>query len=197
MDERAVRAHVMTWIDEAIIGLNLCPFAKDARAGGGVTLEVSDAQTPHDALRDALQTATTLLDHDEQSVRVLTTLLVYPWALDDFELYLDVIETLSQILSDAGGDGVLQVATFHPEYQFAGVNEEDISHYTNRSPYPIIHFLREVDVTRALSNYSEPERIPDNNIARLEALGNEGIATIWSRWTEGSSLASETSDELG
>ena len=197
MDERAVRAHVTTWIDEAIIGLNLCPFAKDANASGGVTLELSDAQTPHEALRDALETATTLLDLDEQSERVLTTLLVYPRVLDDFDLYLDVVETLRQILSEAGGDGVLQVATFHPDYRFAEVEEGDISHYTNRSPYPIIHFLREADVTRALSNYSEPERIPDDNIDRLEALGLEGIATIWSRWTQGSSLASETSDELG
>ena len=184
-------------MDEAIIGLNLCPFAREARDRGALQIEVSGARDPMDAIRDALDSAMTLLEATERGERSRTTLIVYPGGLEQFGVYLDVVETLRHLLSEAGADGVLQVATFHPRYQFEGVEADDMSHFTNRSPYPIIHLLLEEDVSRALIGYPDPEKIPSANIERLHSMGTSRIIQLWSRWTPVESLASGPSDELG
>jgi hypothetical protein len=119
-----------------------------------------------------------LQQSDEQALA--TTVLVFATALVDFDDYLIFAEQANEWLTEAGLEGVIQIATFHPDYCFEGVEPDDISNASNRSPYPMLHFIREEQISRALANYPNPERIPDNNIARLRELGAEGLRALLS-----------------
>ena len=105
--------------------------------------------------------------------------MVIPNALSDFDDYLDVIDLAETLLSDAGLEGIIQLASFHPSYQFAEEPAESASHFSNRSPYPLIHFLREDMIARALGSFSNPETIPVKNISILESIGREEIERRW------------------
>lgn len=173
----AVRAVMSRWIETIVIGLKLCPFAAEPWSAGGVRIAVSHAGTTDDAVKDALDEAFALLEGD-----VRTTLVVFPDAppLGDFEVFLDVAETVDQILSEAGAEGVLQVATFHPVYRFGDEPDpEALGHYTNRAPYPVLHLLREEDVSLAVDAYPDIERLPHDNVARLEALGRAHVVGLY------------------
>ena len=105
--------------------------------------------------------------------------------LKDFDTYLAVVATVEDALSQSGADGVLQVATFHPDYRFASsTGEGSPGDFTNRSPYPVLHLLREDDVSEAVDRHPDPEGIPAANVARLEAMGHEAVAEMWRRWSE-------------
>ena len=154
------------WLERAVIGLNLCPFAKAVHVKQQVRFVLSDASTP-EALLEQLAEELLLL-RDTPADEVDTTLLVHPDVLQDF---LDNADAAVEAL-DLGG--ILQVASFHPDYQFAGTAPQDISNYTNRAPYPTLHLLREDSVSRAVDAFPDADSIVDRNIATLDKLGTEG-----------------------
>lgn len=171
------REAVDAWLREAVIGLNLCPFAAKPYRAREIRLEISDAAGLEDAVFDAVQAAFDLLETPPENTR--TTLVVFPRALRDFSTYLNAADALRATLEDAGARGILQVATFHPDYQFADTDADALENYTNRSPHPILHILREGDVTRAVESHPDPESIPDRNIDRMHEVGRDALEAIW------------------
>lgn len=178
---RDVEAQTRRWIEEAVIGLEFCPFAASFYHGDRVRIAVSEASEPVQAVDVALDEAEQLLETPPEEVA--TTLVVFPRGLEAFRTFLDVAETVRAALEEAGAEGVLQVATFHPDYQFAGTEPEDLGNYTNRSPHPTLHLLREEDVTQAVEDHPDPESIPQDNIDRLHEMGREEVENIWAQFT--------------
>jgi len=182
--EIAVRQALVRWIEGAVIGLRLCPFAASPWNAGEVRLRVSRATTPEDAVRDALDEALHLMDVTADEVS--TTLVAFPDTLADFETFLDAHETLDHILDQAGSSGILQVASFHPDFVFADADPADLGNYTNRAPVPILHLLRESQVSAAVASHPDPEAIPGDNVERLEDLGREKVLALWRAFAVGS-----------
>jgi uncharacterized protein len=168
-------ADTRRWLERAVIGLNLCPFAKAVVARDQVRIVESDADTP-DALLEALGVELALL-RDAPADVIDTTLIVHPRVLQEFLDYNDFLDSADALVAELGLEGVLQVASFHPDYQFAGTAPDDIGNATNRSPWPTLHLLREDSVARAVAAFPDPDAIVERNIATLQALGAEG----WSR----------------
>jgi uncharacterized protein len=176
--ERAI-AQTRAWIEHAVIGLNLCPFAKAVHAKGQIRYVVSDDTDPEDLLNTLCAELQHLADADPAEVD--TTLIIHPRVLTDFIDYNDFLELADQAVEDMGLEGVLQVASFHPQYQFEGTAPEDVSNASNRSPYPTLHLLREDSVDRAVDAFPEAERIYETNIRTLEDLGAQGWAELQQR----------------
>jgi hypothetical protein len=174
-----VLAATRAWVEQAVIGLNLCPFAKAVQVRGLIRYTCSDAHDSgalRDALRQELQRlATTPIGEIE------TTLLVHPWVLQDFLDYNDFLADAEALLGELGLQGTLQIASFHPRYRFADAGEDDIENATNRSPYPCLHLLREVSVDRAVAAFPEAEAIYEANQRTLRALGPQGWAALQAR----------------
>ena len=167
-----VVADTRRWLERAVIGLNLCPFAKAVHAKGQVRFVHSDATTAEALLAQLGEELLLLRDTDPEQVD--TTLLVHPRVLQDFLDYNDFLEAADALVAELDLEGVLQVASFHPQYQFAGTLPDDIENCTNRSPYPTLHLLREDSVTRAVAAYPDPDAIIDRNIQTLRTLGPDG-----------------------
>ncbi|MDB2312541.1 DUF1415 domain-containing protein [Luminiphilus sp.] len=167
--DRRVRA----WLQRFVVGLNLCPFARPVVSSEALRVVVCEA-TEHQDITAVFMTELDLIQRSPESM-VATTLLAIPYALLDFEEYLGFIEEAESLLEAVGLSGVIQLASFHPAYQFEGEPTASAGHYTNRAPFPLIHFLREEMMTRVLDQFPDPEQIPQRNIQRLEALG---VATI-------------------
>ena len=165
-------AETQRWLERAVIGLNLCPFAKAVHAKGQVRYVLSAATTP-EALLEQLAGELLLL-RDTPAAQVDTTLLVHPDVLGDFLDYNDFLDQADALVAELGLEGVLQVASFHPQYQFADSEPGDIANYTNRSPHPTLHLLREDSVERAVAAYPDPDAIIDRNIQTLTDLGRSG-----------------------
>ena len=165
-------AESQRWLERAVIGLNLCPFAKSVHAKGQVRWVLSDAITP-EALLEQLG-AELLHLRDTPADETDTTLIVHPQVLTDFLDYNDFLDTAEALVESLALDGVLQVASFHPHYQFAGSAPDDVENFTNRSPYPTLHLLREDSVSRAVTAFPDPEVIVERNVETLRALGVEG-----------------------
>ena len=181
MNADTVIAQTRTWLEEAVIGLNLCPFAKAVQVKGQVRYVVSEA-TDVEALQQAL--AEQLQDlAAADPAQVDTTLLIHPNVLQDFEDFNQFLGLAEEMVEALGLDGVLQVASFHPQFQFAGTSPDDVSNATNRAPYPTLHLLREESIDRAVEAFPEAETIYETNIETLERLGPEGWATLQKRWT--------------
>jgi len=160
------------WLERAVIGLNLCPFAKAVHAKGQVRFVLSDATTPESLLEDLAHELLVLRDTPAEEID--TTLLVHPHVLQEFLDYNDFLDTADALVESMGLEGDLQVASFHPDYRFAGTAHADIGNYTNRAPYPTLHLLREDSVSRAVAAFPDPDAIVERNIATLERLGLEG-----------------------
>ncbi|MBB3276641.1 hypothetical protein FHW78_002438 [Pseudoxanthomonas sp. OG2] len=160
------------WIERAVIGLNLCPFAKAVYVKEQVRFVLSDATTP-EALLEQLAEELVLL-RDTEPAQIDTTLIIHPDVLTDFLDYNDFLDNADAAVEALDLQGILQVASFHPDYQFAGAAPDDISHYTNRSPYPTLHLLREDSVERAVAAFPDPDVIVERNIQTLDRLGQEG-----------------------
>ena len=160
------------WLERAVIGLNLCPFAKAVHVKQQVRFVLSDASTP-EALLEQLAEELLLL-RDTPADEVDTTLLVHPDVLQDFLDYNDFLDNADAAVEALDLGGILQVASFHPDYQFAGTAPQDISNYTNRAPDPTLHLLREDSVSRAVAAFPEADSIVDRNIETLDRLGIEG-----------------------
>lgn len=171
-DPVQVEASIRRWLERAVIGLNLCPFAKAVYVKEQVRIVVSDASTER-ALLEELGEEMVLL-RDTPADQIDTTLLVHPLVLGDFLDYNDFLDDADALVEAMALDGVLQVASFHPDYQFAGTEPGDVENLTNRAPYPILHLLREASVDRAVSAYADPETIIDRNVATVRALGQDG-----------------------
>jgi len=177
LDDGAVEARTRRWIEEAVIGLEFCPFAASFYHDDRVRIAISPASAPLEAVDAALEEVDRLLA--TRPAEVATTLIVYPQGLEDFRSFLDVAETVRGALEQAQAGGLLQVATFHPDYQFAGTEPEELGNYTNRAPYPTLHLLREEDVSRAVDNHPDPESIPADNVERLHEMGRDEVERLW------------------
>ena len=160
------------WVERAVIGLNLCPFAKAVYVKQQVRFVLSDASTPEALLEELAEELILLRDADPEQVD--TTLIVHPDVLIDFLDYNDFLDNADAAVEALDLQGVIQVASFHPDYQFAGTMPDDISNYTNRSPYPTLHLLREDSVSRAVDAFPDADSIVDRNIETLDKLGVEG-----------------------
>lgn len=160
------------WLERAVIGLNLCPFAKAVHVKGQIHYAVSVATGAAELRRDLLAELRDLAAMDAQQRD--TTLLIAPLAFPDFLDFNDFLAEADQALAELDLEGVLQIASFHPRYQFAGTAPDDIGNFTNRAPYPALHLLREASIDRAVEAFPEAETIYEANLATLERLGPEG-----------------------
>ena len=177
--DSALRA-TRQWVEHAVIGLNLCPFAKAVQAKDLLRYVCSPARDTEallGALRSELQRlASTPIEDIE------TTLLVHPWVLQDFLAFNDFLDEAEALLRELGLQGTLQIASFHPDYRFAGTHADDISNATNRSPHPTLHLLREASIDRAVAAFPQAEAIYETNQRTLRALGAKGWAELRARW---------------
>lgn len=172
-----VIAETRKWLERAVIGLQLCPFAVAPHLNDRVRYRVS-AQRSGAGLLDELSVELQALQ-DADPLKCETTLLIHPQALTDFREYNDFLGACDAAVAELGFEGELQVASFHPRYQFAGTGVQDIENYTNRSPYPMLHLLREASVARAVANFPNIERIGATNQETLRRLGHEGWRQLW------------------
>jgi hypothetical protein len=171
-DDDQIIAATRRWLERAVIGLNLCPFAKSVYVKEQVRYVVSNATTPEALLETLMEELQALSDTDPEQVD--TTLLIHPFVLTDFLDYNEFLDVADAALEDMQLDGELQVASFHPDYQFADSDPNDIANYTNRAPYPILHLLREDSIARAVEAFPEASEIFEKNIETMEKLGHEG-----------------------
>ncbi len=169
-------AETRAWVERVVIGLNLCPFAKAVHSKNQVRYVVSQADTP-EALLAQLGDEMRLLAAADPA-QVDTTLLIHPEVLNDFLDFNDFLGAADGLLEQLGYEGVLQVASFHPRFQFAGTDADDVTNATNQSPYPTLHLLREASIDRAVAAFPEAEAIYEVNMRTLEALGADGWAAL-------------------
>ncbi|MBL8306970.1 MAG: DUF1415 domain-containing protein [Rubrivivax sp.] len=160
------------WLERAVIGLNLCPFAKAVHSKGRIRWVESTAETPEALLGELLQELQALATADPDEIE--TTLLVHPRVLADFRDFNDFLALADLALVELGLEGTLQIASFHPDYRFAGTRASDISNATNRSPHPTLHLLRESSIERAVATYPDAEAIFGRNVETLRSLGHAG-----------------------
>ncbi|HEY2295732.1 MAG TPA: DUF1415 domain-containing protein [Thermoanaerobaculia bacterium] len=160
------------WLEKAVIGLNLCPFAKPVHARDQIRYVVTEAETPEELLADLIDELQTLAAAEPEEIE--TTLLIHPRVLNDFLDYNDFLGVAEETVADLGLEGVLQIASFHPGYQFAGTEPDDVTNYTNRSPYPTLHLLREASVEKAVATVPDTAEIYERNMETLRRLGVEG-----------------------
>jgi hypothetical protein len=170
-DERVI-ADTRRWLERAVIGLNLCPFAKAEYVNRRIRFVVSPARSV-DELLDELQHELLALE-DADPLGIETTLLMHPHVLGEFLDYNDFLDDADALLQRLDLDGILQIASFHPQYLFAGEAPDDISHFSNRSPWPTLHLLRETSIERAVQAFPEASQIYERNMRTLQALGLEG-----------------------
>jgi hypothetical protein len=173
VDHARVLAETRHWIDNVVIGLELCPFAQTSIEAGGLRIEVSDAPNSG-ALREALVGELRFFVSGAAE-KLDSALLVAPLALPDFLNFNDFLGVADDALWAESLEGEVQIASFHPDYRFEGCAADDIGNYTNRSPYPMLHLLREASVSRAVAAHPDPEGIPERNVERLRALGRDAL----------------------
>lgn len=176
-----VVAATRRWVESLVIGLNLCPFARRELEAGSVRFSMTDANDVEQLL-NALADELALLRREPD---IETTLLIHPRVLQDFLDYNQFLVACDELLLQSGLEGVLQIASFHPDYQFAGTQPSDAENYSNRSPYPMLHILREGSVERAVAAHPDAAGIPDRNIALLNELGSDRLQQILRASREG------------
>ncbi|WP_341304620.1 DUF1415 domain-containing protein [Pseudomonas sp. TMP25] len=167
-----VIAETRAWVDRAVIGLNLCPFAKAVQVKGQIRYVLCASAEPEAVLSALIEELHALANCAPSETD--TTLLIHPAALNDFLDFNDFLAVVDHTLDDLGYSGTLQVASFHPQFQFADTRPEDFSNATNRAPYPTLHILREASIDRAVAAFPDPQAIFAANIDTLEKLGTDG-----------------------
>ena len=172
MNEHDVIADTRRWVDRAVIGLNLCPFAKAVQVKGQVHYAASRAEAAPDLIKDLAVQLQALVNEDAEDRD--TTLLMVPHGFDDFLAFNDFLDLADELLVDMELEGVIQVAPFHPKFQFEGTAADDVTNATNRSPYPTLHLLREESIDRAVEAFPEAEAIFEANLQTLNQLGAAG-----------------------
>jgi len=168
----SIRQDTEHWLTQAVIGLNLCPFAKSVHVNRRLRYVVSEAETPEALLRLLAKELLLLKRADPEETE--TTLIVHPQMLQDFLDFNDFLGAADALVEDLELDGEFQIASFHPQYQFEGTAPSDITNYSNRSPYPTLHLLRESSVERAVETMPDTDSIFENNLVTLDRLGIEG-----------------------
>ena len=163
-----VIAATRSWLEKEVIGLNLCPFAAAVHDAGQIRYFVSPATTVKELRTDLLEELLFLKEADP--AKVDTTLLIHPGVLADFLEFNDFLDVADDVVKNLGLTGDIQIASFHPRFQFEGTEPDDVTNRTNRSPYPTLHLLREASVERALENYPDADAIPQKNIETMRRL---------------------------
>ena len=170
-------AATQVWLERAVIGLNLCPFAKAVHVKKQIRYAVTGAQTADELLAELAQELQLLAVTDAKTLD--TTLLIHPQAMGDFLDFHFFLAEADALIRNQGFDGVFQIASLHPRYEFAGSDAEDIENYTNRAPYPMLHLLREASIDRAVAAFPDAADIFEKNIETLNRLGHEGWRRLW------------------
>lgn len=165
---------VRRWLESVVVALNLCPFAGRVLLQEQIRFVVTEASTEEQLLMD-LQDELSLLGNDPA---VETTLLILPGLLQDFDDYNQFLEVADSLLIQMGLEGVYQIASFHPQYQFEGCDADDVENFTNRSPYPMLHLLREQSLDRVLADFANPEQIPLRNIELMKSLEKDRLLEL-------------------
>ena len=177
MDDESVIAATREWLEKAVIGLNLCPFAKAVYVKNQVRIVVSSAKHLDGLLEDLDRELDFLAAASPDEVD--TTLLSHPTLLPDFLDFNDFLQLVEAAVEEHELEGVIQVASFHPQFQFEGTEPDDMGNFTNRAPFPTLHLLREASITRAVAAFPEAETIFERNIETLEKLGPAGWQGLW------------------
>lgn len=177
LEEARVLERTHSWLQKIVRGLQLCPFAGPVIDGKTLRLAVSASGQVQQQLKDFLTELDRLQVANESEVA--TSLLILPIGLESFGYYLDFLAEAKALLEASGLGNEVQLASFHPDYIFEGEPADDVSHYTNRSPYPMLHLIREPMLSRILEDFPNSEDIPQQNIARLRALGIREIQRLW------------------
>lgn len=173
-DEETVLS-VRQWVKTFVMEMNLCPFAKYEMLNNRVRFVTTSAIT-EEQLLISLQDELELLNSDPS---VETTLLIHANVLQDFYDYNQFLSSADKLLSEMGLEGTYQVASFHPDYQFGGTNPDDAENYTNRSPYPLLHLIREASLERAIANYPDVDQVPVRNVALMNSLGHNKLQALF------------------
>ncbi|ULJ59709.1 DUF1415 domain-containing protein [Wielerella bovis] len=176
MNDQTIIQHTTEWLEKAVIGLNLCPFAKAPHAKKQIRIAISHAKHLDAFLEDLDKEIQRLLNTLAEELE--TTLLVHPTLFPDFLLFNDVLDLAEQAIADNQAEGIIQIAPFHPQFQFADTEADNISNYTNRSPYPTLHLIREDSIAKAVQAFPDPSLIFERNIKTLEEMGHEGWAKL-------------------
>lgn len=176
-DSEPFLAATRLWLERAVIGLNLCPFAKSVFVKKQVRYALTAATTADDLLAE-LDKELALLTETEPA-QLDTTLLIHPLVMTDFLDYHFFLAEADALLRNNGYDGVFQIASLHPQYEFAGSEPDDVANYTNRAPYPMLHLLRESSIDRAVAAFPDAADIFERNIETMEKLGHEGWRKLW------------------
>ena len=179
LDDETIIALSQGWLEEAVIGLNLCPFANAVHKRGQIDWKVSHARSPEALLEELAQALQSLLDTPAATTD--TSLLIHPWVLRDFLDFNDFLSVADDLLEDSGLAGVIQIASFHPDYRFGGVDADDITNHTNRSPFPMLHLLREASLDKAIAAMPDSEEIVERNLETLRKLGEPGWQALQQR----------------
>lgn len=172
LDDAEIIAQTRTWLERAVIGLNLCPFARAPYVQKRVRFRVSHATDDEELLAD-LEVELRALNAVSAD-QLETVLLIHPWALNDFLDYNEFLNAADGCLDELDLVGEFQIASFHPQYQFAGTDVEDVENYSNRSPFPILHLLRESSISRVVDALDDPDEIYQQNMQTLRQLGVAG-----------------------
>ncbi|MBK8723491.1 MAG: DUF1415 domain-containing protein [Saprospiraceae bacterium] len=173
MEADQIIAQTKSWVKDIVIGLNFCPFANKEFINETIRYVVDDS----DDFEINLTTFLTELHFLDKS-EFETSLLIFPESYSDFQDYLDLVDTANDILLEFGYEGVYQIASFHPEYRFEHTKKEDAANYTNRSPYPMLHIIREASLEKAISSYENVDKIPENNEKLAREKGIKFFETI-------------------
>lgn len=173
--DNEVIAAVRCWVETFVIGMNLCPFAKRELVKDRIRFVVTAAVTEAHLLQ-VLQAELELLNTD---AAIETTLLIHPQVLQDFYTYNNFLNVADALLVSLELEGVYQIASFHPDYQFGGTEQDDVENYTNRAPYPVLHILRESSIEQVIASYPSVDDIPERNIALMNALGRKYLQTVF------------------
>ncbi|MCP4989005.1 MAG: DUF1415 domain-containing protein [Colwellia sp.] len=176
-EDNAEISAIKQWLDEIIIGLNFCPFAKKEFVNNTICYHQSKEEQVKPALKEFVEQCHYLNQHDE----IETTLLIYSDGFRSFERYLDLVDYANDLLIDSGFEGIFQLASMHPEYCFADDDFDAPSNFTNRSPYPLIHIIREASMAKVLKVYKDPEQIPEDNIALAQQRGSNFFQDVLKR----------------
>ena len=179
-DEQIVLA-VRQWVETLVVGMNLCPFAKRELVKDRVRFIVTYATT-EEQLLTVLKTELEELNEDSE---IETTLLIHPDALQDFYDFNNFLNFTDQLLVEMDLEGVYQIASFHPDYQFGGTEPDDAENYTNRSPYPVLHLIREKSLEKAIASHPDVDGIPERNIALMNELGTEKLKVMLEGFIKG------------
>jgi len=172
-DEKVVLA-VRQWVDTFVVGMNLCPFAKRELVNNRVRF-ITTAATTQEQLLTVLHDELELLNTDSS---IETTLLIHPDVLQDFYDFNDFLNYADSLLVDMELEGTYQVASFHPDYQFGGTEPDDVENYTNRSPYPVLHLIREASLERVIASYPNIDDIPERNIELMKSMGQDKLQAL-------------------